>query len=559
MTAELLNTHHAIVGSSGMGKTVTAKSEIEQLLREQRHLAVIDPTGVWYGLRSNAAGDGPGFDIPILGGAHGDIAITPADGWAIAEQIVEQRISAIVDLSDFEDDESQREFLDAFLRRLRARPRENFHLVIDEADVFCPQPSPDKAAFALTQVLKYFAKRSRVTGLVLTIITQRPADIDHTILSQSQTIIAHRLVDPRDRAAIDRYLKHAGDPEARKAVASTLPSLEIGERWVYSPGAGVLERGKTAPLGTFDSSRTPRAGEAAAVPRMLGELDVTALRAALAPTSDPSIPADPAEAYAVGRAAGEMLIERDRRIAELEQELQVAIEVGRDAHHALIEIRQLADVALVKGRLQLQEHLQPQGGEKASEGVSEDVAGGAGRSDKPPAAALPPKPAARKAPSATGTLTPAASDMLELLKAMAPEGFDWAELALLTGRKPAGGSINTARKALRDGGWVDDADGVITASRKSIDDPAIGLGHYPSDDELRERWGTILGPSRGEVIDQLARMGGSATPAAIAAALGRASHGGSWNTLLKDLRTAGVADRVGDQLVLNAHLRLAKD
>ena len=59
----------AIVGTTGAGKTFTAKSAVEQLLELGRRVIVIDPTGAWWGLRSGADGsENGGFPVLIFGG-----------------------------------------------------------------------------------------------------------------------------------------------------------------------------------------------------------------------------------------------------------------------------------------------------------------------------------------------------------------------------------------------------------------------------------------------------------------------------------------------------------
>jgi hypothetical protein len=306
-----INEHQAIVGNSGSGKTVTGKAEAEQLLRERRHVAIIDLTDVWYGLRSDVAGTGPGFDIPIFGGRHGDVPIGPGDGDAIARLIIEQRVSAIVSLGHLHDDVDQRLFLAPFVKRLRAKPRGNFHLIVDEAEEVAPQTAPDDLAFGLTRDLIWIAKRGRVAGFVLTVITQRPADISKAVLSQAQTIIAHQLIDPRDQKAIDDYLKAKGDKAVRADVMRSLPGLERGERWIYSPRLGILERGFTAPIATFDSSRTPAPGEVHVEPKMLAELDVSAIAAALKTS-----PADAPIGANVDGAAAARVVELEGLLAE---------------------------------------------------------------------------------------------------------------------------------------------------------------------------------------------------------------------------------------------------
>ena len=49
--AAALLQHVAILGKTGSGKTYTAKGLVEGILDDKRRLAVVDPTGAWWGLR----------------------------------------------------------------------------------------------------------------------------------------------------------------------------------------------------------------------------------------------------------------------------------------------------------------------------------------------------------------------------------------------------------------------------------------------------------------------------------------------------------------------------
>jgi hypothetical protein len=335
-----LSTHTAIIGTSGMGKTVTAKGHVESLLDARRHLCVIDPTGAWFGLRSNAAGDGPGFDIPIFGGDHGDVAITRDQGEAVGAYIA-GGMSAIIDLSDM-DSRDQRTFMLAFMRTLRKKPRGTFHLVIDEADEFAPQTAPDNVGFELVEQLTWIAKRGRLAGFVMTAITQRPADIAKSVLTQMQTIIAHGLVAPQDQKPIDDYLKGHGDTATRKQVMGSLASLGIGERWIYSPRLKLLERGLSPMPQTFDSSRTPEPGELPIEPKLLASIDLGAIREALAVAD-----AKPLNDLPATDISGEIL-KRDQRVAELEAERdQWKLRTG-EALNALDRIIGVATLEIAK-------------------------------------------------------------------------------------------------------------------------------------------------------------------------------------------------------------------
>jgi len=314
----VLDTAKLILGQPGSGKTVTAKDEAAQLLEQQRHVAIVDPTGVWWGMRSNAAGDGKGFALPIFGGAHGDVEIRPDQGAAIARIILgtdtDKPTSAIVDLEAMDNSRDWRLFMQDFVAELRRGVRGNFHLVVDEADEFAQQQPADEIAFQLRENMVWMAKRGRVRGFVPTYITQRTAEIANAVISPAQTIIAHQLMLPADQKAIDNYLKGNATPEIRKAVMSSLAELAVGERWIYSPRLRILERGFTPPLATFDSSRTPEPGEVLVQPRNFAQLDVSAIRKALAgPDTD-----DREFARVVTELDPDAIVRRDHRIADLE-------------------------------------------------------------------------------------------------------------------------------------------------------------------------------------------------------------------------------------------------
>lgn len=341
MSAPYLDTHTLIVGASGAGKTVTAKVFTETLLDAERHVCIIDPTGAWHGLRSNATGDGAGYEIPIFGGPHGDLQIKPEQGEAIG-QIIADGVSAIIDLSAMHSDE-QITFMVGCISALRKKPKANFHLIVDEADEFAPERSPSKAGEVIRREMIWLAKRGRVQGFVLTLITQRPADIAKSVISQVQTLIAHQLISPADQNAIRDYLRANAPKETLDEVMGSLAGLSRGERWIYSPRADVLERGVSPMPKTFDSSRSPEPGETLAEPKMLAQIDLGAIRDELAKANEGEVSIDLPATHISGetlKTHSEFIAMRDdrdeyqRKLAWLEgdvERLQAIIATVRSA------------------------------------------------------------------------------------------------------------------------------------------------------------------------------------------------------------------------------------
>lgn len=137
-----LRQHIAVVGKTGSGKTYTAKGIVERLLAAGQRVCILDPTGAWWGLRTAANGEGPGFPVTIFGGDHGDVPINEHAGEAVARLLAESNIPAIIDLSDTFLAERRR-FGERFFEVLFKANRAPLHLVIDEADEFFPQQASD--------------------------------------------------------------------------------------------------------------------------------------------------------------------------------------------------------------------------------------------------------------------------------------------------------------------------------------------------------------------------------------------------------------------------------
>ena len=275
---DLITETAAIIAKRGVGKTYTASVMTEELLKAGGHVIAIDPVGVWWGLRASSQGEPDGgLQILILGGNHGDIPLDPGSGRAVADLIVDERLSCVLDLSLMTQEEAAR-FLAPFLDRLYQINRAPLHLMVDEADSVAPQV-PGRGETPMLAAMDRIVRRGRARGLGVTLITQRPAVLSKNVLTQIELLITLRLTSPNDRKAIDGWIQAQGTEYERRAVMASLATLEVGEAWFWSPAwLGLLKRVHIRQRQTFDSSATPKIGQTLASPRTLASVDLSALK-----------------------------------------------------------------------------------------------------------------------------------------------------------------------------------------------------------------------------------------------------------------------------------------
>lgn len=206
-----------VVGQRGTGKTSTAVVLVEEIA-PHAPFVVIDPTGAWYGLRSSDDGKGAGLDVVVLGGHEGDVPLEDTSGPLVADLVLRDRYSLVLDLELMRKGRQVR-FIADFLEALYHGSREATHVVIDEAQRFAPQQTRGiggdlpRALGAMEDVVKL----GRRKGLGATVISQRSASLNKEVLEQTETLIVHRLTGPRDRKAIAEWFEAQGSPADEKA------------------------------------------------------------------------------------------------------------------------------------------------------------------------------------------------------------------------------------------------------------------------------------------------------------------------------------------------------
>jgi hypothetical protein len=266
----------AILAIKGSGKSYTASVMSEEMLKAGQQIIVLDPTGVWWGLQSSADGKKEGFSAVIFGGDHGNVPLDENSAEILAQAIVEQGFSAIIDLSVLRKGVANR-FAGIFLETLYRINREPVHLFVDEADMFAPQKSFPDVARTLG-AMEDIVRRGRKKGIGCTMITQRPAVINKDVLTQCEILIALRMGHPKDIAAIKEWVDVHATREEAKTMIDSLPSLPTGTAWIWSPSwLKLFKQAKIRLRETFDSGATPKPGQRLIRPKHLSKIDIKKL------------------------------------------------------------------------------------------------------------------------------------------------------------------------------------------------------------------------------------------------------------------------------------------
>lgn len=525
LPAEILDDRIAIVGTSGSGKTVTGKLGVEALLEQGARVCIVDPLGVWWGLRSNAKGDGVGHPITIFGGEHGDLPISESAGSIVAEAVAAGDFSCIVDLSELPSQAKRRKFMKDFAETLYAKNREPLHLVLDEADLWVPQKPIEDIAHILGARIDEIVRRGRVRGFVPWLITQRPAVIHKDVLSQLDTLIAMKLTSSQDRNALDAWIEGQADKAEQKRIYGALPSLSVGEGFLWSPGHGMLKQVQFSMIKTFDSSRQPKRGERIKAPSKRAAVDLEGLRAKLATVEEETKANDPktlrAEIAKLKAAAGKpapaapTVIEGTTK-ADLDAAHGLGLLEGETrAREKFIEQMDRAE-KMIQDKLALwvgNAFIEARGTMLAHQVTRErKLADGGARAafERAKAAApatLPPVPVrnARPAPrlQSSGSGEKMAAVERKFLIALAQRGaLPRNKIAIFAGYSVKSRHVDNTLAALRSKGWAEGGGDSVQITQAGLD--AVGaFDPLPTGEDLRRYWLGQMGKAASSFLAHL--------------------------------------------------------
>lgn len=551
----------SILAKRGSGKTYTGLVMAEEMLSASQRIVVIDPIGVWWGLRSSADGTGPGYPVLILGGDHGDLPLEEGSGELIADLVIDQDLAVVLDLSLLRKGQ-QRKFLTDFLEKLYHRNRAPLHVFVDEADAYAPQ-RPVKGGERLLGAMEDLVRRGRARGIGVTLITQRPATVHKDVLTQTEVLIALRMTGPQDRKAIDDWIRQHGDEERRQQLLTDLASLPVGTAYLWSPGwLDLFEKVAVRARTTFDSSATPEVGTSVTAPTGYADVDLEGLREQMSTMVEKARADDPTALK--------------RRIAELEKQLHRAEQqvetvevpaVGQDLIDDVAEIirdaRSLTSDIDVSLTAVLDQFTGTARGLEAR--VAEHV-GALDVSIRTLIDALPSRPGAlaparAPAPYGAATAAPAPDDAdtdvklkagaRRMLKALAsPPGIRLTrtQVGTLAGLAPSGGTFTTYYGELRRHGLIVEDDDDVLITDAGVDALGSELPDAPATtDEVVAMWRQHLKAGARRMLDVLVDAHPSGlTRDELGAAVEIEPSGGTFSTYLGMLRRNGLADVDGD-------------
>ena len=495
-----------ILAIRGAGKTNTSVVLTEEMVKAGLPVVVVDPVGVWWGLRSNKDGNGPGLPITILGGEHGDVPLESGAGEIVARFVVEERQSCVLDLSQFRRGE-QRRFMKDFaltlydLKRPQAK-RFPLHLVLDECDLFAPQRmmARDGVQPQLLAAIEDIVRRGRAFGIGVTLISQRPAVINKDVLTQIECLIAMRMVGIQDFNAIKAWVQiHDLDGSGAELLTS-IPSLKIGEAWIWSPGwLKVFKKVQIRERQTFDSSATPKVGEKIIEPKRTAKVDLESLRSKMAD--------------AIERKKAEDPRELKKEIHELQRQLRsksVDPEAVKKAHEAGFlssELQHREEFVKMQAAIGNSRHLLFVIRDKIESLDVEWLSISSDRREPPPRLSEP-KPQPREelqtlqAPVNGRPKLPVGEQKILTVCAQYPDGATREQLSILSGYKRS--SRDTYVQRLKEKGFVEaPTGGPIVASPEGVAALGDDFVPLPTGDDLQWYWLQRLPEGERKILEIL--------------------------------------------------------
>ena len=125
-------------------------------------------------------------------------------------------------------------------------------LFCDEAHLYIPERSQGDASNEISiSIFERIAKEGRKYGVGLIVISQRPSEVNRTVLSQCNNLVSMRLTNAEDQSIVRRLL-----PDSLGGFSDLLPILDTGEALVVGDASLLPSRIRIAKPSTRPNSGT---------------------------------------------------------------------------------------------------------------------------------------------------------------------------------------------------------------------------------------------------------------------------------------------------------------
>jgi hypothetical protein len=526
-----------ILAMRGAGKTNAAAVMAEELFKAGRAFVVVDPVGSWWGLRAGRNGKPEGgLPIPVLGGDHADVPLEEAGGEAIADFLVDERVSSVVDVSALGENSKHR-FLADFASRLFRRNQEPLVVFLEEADDYAPQRVGRGPALATLGAMQRLVKRGRFKGLTPVLVTQRSAAINKDLLTQIENLVVLRTTSPQDRKAIEAWVTyHAQSPELLESLAS----LVDGEAWLWSPQAlKKLERFRFRLRETFDSGATPKSGGRRAA--SLADVDLGELRKRMAGTIARAEAVDPKILQREIAALKKQLAQRPAEEQEVVREVTVEVPVLTEDDR--LQMKKL----LESGAFLRDELLAFEAKLNAAMLLQLDVPTKAAKPPKAPEPIVtrpPIRMAAKSHPEYDGEVSAYGMVLLEAMARRHPTKLTRGQISTLSGRSRRSSAFDTAMGEIVRTGMVQKVGDLyeLTPAGRGLVGAVEGAAQTP--EEVQRMWLDALPDYEAALLRVLlAADGAPLSREQVAHRAGRSITSSAFDSAISTLVKNGLADK----------------
>jgi hypothetical protein len=577
----LLITRMLIQASSGGGKSWALRSLLERTAGAVQQL-IVDPEGEFASLREK-------HDLVIVAATGGDAAAHPRTAALLAQRLLENEASAVLDISELKAHD-RHAFVRLFFEALIDAPKNLRHpvlVVLDEAQMFVPEKGQgeSEASAAVIDI----ATRGRKRGLCLVAATQRISMLHKGVAAElkNRMIGGTSLDVDVKRAAFD-----LGMPP--KDALTLLRALEPGHFFAFGPAFGQIEprefvtgeiqtshpkvgnRQNIAPpkptaailalLPTLADLPKEAEERARSLDDLKKELAAARRELSIAKKQQPAAPVVKGDPAAERRATSQIA----KLTATIEELMKFIVTItakdftakaGENVDAAAIQ--SAIEAAVAKARTLIERSMEARNLELQS------VQREAGRivarvrklmesqdvrievevkHNEPFTVADTPKRQPLKS-NGDGSTEVGAGGKRRILAALAqyPDGMNQRKLSILVDIAPKGGTWRTYMAELRGKGWVDGGKDHMRITDAGLE----ALGSYeplPTGDELVQYWRNRLGDSGKRAIFDavVARYPDSIDVDEVSRITGIARAGGTWRTYMAELRGLGIIEGRGD-------------